>query len=84
MRPSSRRSGPRRGAARCALRRRDPVQAEKLSFTQPIVGAALEDGLPLGRRAEHLQAAGLLEEDEAPPDVVAAQSWGPANPAANG
>ena len=47
---------------------------EKLGFTQPIVRAALEAGLPLGRRAElHLQAAGLLEEDEAPPDVVAAQ-----------
>ena len=53
------------------------VQAEKLGFTQPIVGAALEDGLPLGRRAElHLQAAGLLEEDEAPPDVVAARDGG--------
>ena len=32
------RAGPGRGAARCALRRRVLVQAEKLSFTQPIVG----------------------------------------------
>ena len=53
------------------------VPGERIAFTQPIVRTAVEAELPLGRRAElHLQAAQLLSDDDAPPDVVAAQLLG--------
>ncbi len=49
------------------------VPGEPLSFTHPLIGAAIRDDLPaLACSRAHRQAAGLLAADGAPAEVVAA------------
>jgi DNA-binding CsgD family transcriptional regulator len=60
-------------AADALARARILVPGEPLSFTHPLIGAAIRDDLPaLARSRAHRRAAGLLAAEGAPAEVVAA------------